>query len=149
MPFTGKSCKKDPETGYLTPTHQGGGMIFGSDSKKRLLEVYEAEGNIAKACDTVGISSHAFYEHLHKDEAFARDYRITIKRMASNLESSMYKKALEANGTMDRFGWLRAHDPQKWNPASKVVVSQDNSSTEALFSKLKESGELIDVDPLS
>lgn len=146
MPTNGKTFVKDERTGYLTPQHHGSLTVFGSESKERFIKLFEECGDLSKACDTLGVNYSTMRDHVKLDEAFARDLNTTLSRMEQRLTGTMYKKALEPNGTMDRFGWLRAHNPQKWNPKTNVVVSQDNSNMEQLFSSLKESGQLIDAE---
>lgn len=137
---------KDPETGYLVHTIHAGGNAFGVESKKRFLALMEEEGGFAQVCDTLGVSTRTLYDHLQKDEAFGRDYTMMVKRMASKLESTMYKNGQKPQGYMDRITWLRRFFPKDWTPKTQVTVTNDTSSIDELFGKLEAEGKIIDVN---
>lgn len=151
MPTNGNSFEKDDKTGYLTPNYQGSAVVFGAESKTRFIKLFEELGDLSKACETVGVSYQTMRDHFKLDEAFARDLQISLHKMEARLTGVMYQKALQENGTMDRFGWLRAHNPGKWNPKTQITVNQDNSSLDELFTRLcnekKAEGSLLDLPP--
>lgn len=146
MPTNGNSFIKDEVTGYLEPTHKTGTIPFGVESKKRFIKLMEDEGDLAKVCDIVGVSLKTYYTHCELDQAFARDIAITLRRMASHIEGTMYKRALEKNGVMDRFGWLRRWFPNEWNPKTSVSIISDTTTMDQLFASLEAQGKLINVD---
>lgn len=147
MPTNGNSFVKDEASGYLVPTHNTGSIPFGVESKKRFLALMEEEGDKGKVCDLVGVSWHTLDNHLSLDEAFARDYTITLRRMASKLEGTMFKNAQQKQGYMDRITWLRRWFPKDWTPKTNLTVNQADSSVDELFSKLEGTGQVIDITP--
>lgn len=146
MAFNGNSCVKDPVTGYLTPTHQGALTVFGSDSKVKFIELFKQNGDLGTSCESLGVSYQTMRDHVKADEAFARDMNIALSQMEDKITGVMYRQALTEKGTMDRFGWLRAHNPSKWNPKTQITVNSSEASVNELLSTLKAEGKLIDVD---
>ncbi len=136
---------KDSESGYLVAENGRGGTLFGVESKKRFLALMEEEGGFAVVCDTLGVSTRTLYDHLELDEAFARDYTVMVRRMASKLEGTMFKNGQRPQGYMDRITWLRRYFPKDWTPKTSVTVTNDTSSIEELFGKLEAEGKIIDV----
>jgi hypothetical protein len=137
---------KDEETGYLTSLKVRSGTPFGVDSKKKFLALMEEEGGFAKCCDLLGVSSDTLYHHLSIDESFSRDYTICVRRMASKLESVMFKNGQRPQGYMDRITWLRRYFPKDWTPKTQVNVTNETGSIDELFGKLEADGKLIHVD---
>lgn len=135
----------DKESGYLIPRKIEGLKSFDVQAKQTFLKLYETEGSIANVCDTLGISSRTFYDHLKEDSAFRADYALTLRRMASQLEGTMFKKSTQNNGYMYMITWLRKNFPTEWNPKTSVTVTNSTESVDALFSALEADGKLINV----
>lgn len=82
--------------------------------KESFLEALKTLGNEAKAAKFAGFSNRILSTHKRADRRFREDWELTLQEMANNLEGVMYLNAQQPKGTLDRFGWLRAHFPKKW-----------------------------------
>ena len=150
MPANGETFVKDEQTGFLTPKQHGSNITFGSESKKRWLEIFQETGNKGKACDSIGISYSTYLDHCKLDEAFSRAVKIALLKMHDNLESSFYKKGLESNnGFMFGMAWLRKNFPELWNPKTQITVNNQGETVNQLWSELTDlkraDGSLIDI----
>jgi hypothetical protein len=61
------------------------------------------------------------------------------------LVSVMYANGQKPNGYMDRITWLRAHRPKRWNPDTRVQISQETSYTQKGLDVIE--GELVTKEP--
>lgn len=139
----------DKESGYLIPKKIEGLQSFDVQAKKTFLKLYEEEASIANVCDILSISSRTFYDHLKEDSAFRADYALTLRRMASKLEGTMFKKGQANGGYMYMITWLRKNFPSEWNPKTSVSINSNDTNVESLFSALEQTGQVVDVTPTS
>lgn len=118
----------DERTGYLRhPTNQ---RAITPEQKETFLEGLKTLGNEAKAAKLAGFNPRVLSTHKRADRKFREDWELTIQAMANVLEGVMYLNAQEPRGTLDRFGWLRAHFPKKWNP--KFIDSNDKDQKKVI-----------------
>ncbi len=121
----------NPKTGFLEC-----GLSYGFDSERKiqfLARVKEIRKrgewpDIDSLCESIGIAPSTFYSHLEKDEKFRQLYRQEVHAAATALESKMYELAQRPGNYMDRITWLRANNPEKWNPEVRVNLSADNGA---------------------
>lgn len=104
----------DQRTGYLR-NHVRKDAIT-PEQKELFLEALQKLGTASGAAKLAGFSARVLSTHKRGDRKFNEDYNLTLQAMADTLEGVMYLNAQEPRGTLDRFGWLRAHFPKKWNP---------------------------------
>ena len=102
----------DERTGYLR--HATNLRAITPAQKETFLEGLKTLGNEARAAELAGFSARMLPIHKRADTKFREDFQITLQAMANNLEGVMYLNAQQPKGTLDRFGWLRAHFPRKW-----------------------------------
>lgn len=121
----------DPKTGYLIVS--GGTSVFTPDLKTQFLKAYEETGNQTAAARAIGIGARTVRYHLKADKQFKADYDSTLEAMKHRLESTMYQQALTPRGTMDRFGWLRKHFPDEYNPKATIEHKEDKNKLENLY----------------
>lgn len=145
-----KGYIKDPETGYLVAENPRGALPFGIETKRKILELMAKEGSIVQVCEMLGVSTRSVYDHLSIDEAFRRDYAVTIRENCSRLEGTMFKNGQRPQGYMDRITYLRRWMPNEWTPKTNISVSHsDTSALDSLYSAIDPS-KVIDaqiIDP--
>lgn len=141
-PIKATNATIDPETGYLAIANSP----FTPSLKKLFLETYEKTGNQAKGMEAIGFSHRILAGHLAVDKKFMEDYRDTVRKMVSALEATMYQNALLPKGTLDRFGWLRAHAPEKYSPKATIEhkSSTDKSKMESLYERAVDAEVVVD-----
>lgn len=129
----------DPATGFMSFPPGGGKSGFGPTEKMLFLENYKKTGNFSKAAGLVGISTRIIGGHLRVDKAFKAAYDDTLEAMVNELEQTMFERAKDPKGTLDRFGWLRAHKPGKYNPRPAPPQAETQTDRlENLFNKILE-----------
>ncbi len=127
----------DPQTGFLSFPNPNGTSGFGPPEKLLFLETYQKTGNLAKAAKLVGVSVRIISSHMAADKAFKAAYDETLEAMVNELEQTMFERAKDPKGTLDRFGWLRAHKPGKYGPKSNPEGSGSKTEKlEQLFNKI-------------
>lgn len=78
--------------------------------------------SLAEICKAAGISLGCHYYHLSKDSKYKKAFNEIRDRVEAMLESLMISRAVEGKGGsfMWAIAWLRANNPDKWNPSVKV-----------------------------
>ncbi len=104
----------DERTGYLKNIVRQEAVT--PEQKETFLEALQKLGTAAGAAKVAGFSQRVLAVHKRADKKFNEDYQLVLQAMADTLEGVMYLNAQQPRGTLDRFGWLRAHFPKKWNP---------------------------------
>lgn len=134
----------NPETGFLEfhPDYSGK-KSFNSEAKVNFLKSFELIGNQAQAMEAAGFSHRILPSHLKVDKEFAAAFRAALESMEYKLTGTMYQNGLTPRGTLDRFGWLRAHNPAKWAP--KAASSDYKPDKEKINDLFKDA---IDITPL-
>lgn len=120
----------DSRTGYLR--HKNMASAVTPEMKELFLEAFVKLGTAAGACKVAGFGLRLLPIHKRADKKFNEDYNLALQEMADTLESVMYLNAQQPRGTLDRFGWLRAHFPKKWNPK----FLQDDKDTKKVIDQL-------------
>lgn len=131
-------------------------MKWTPELEDNLIKALEGNGsNVQDACRVCQVSRETFYTKKKSDEAFAKRVESIREIVIDNVETAIYKSALEGNVTAQIFilktigkdrGYIETtrmeHSGDKRNP---VVVSSDNFdvsvlSTEELeqFVRIKE-----------
>ena len=93
--------------------------------KEKALELlWEHPRNVSFVCRAMGVHRNTWEYHLKTDPAFAQDVQNLIKAKCDELEENMAKLgSTPAYQTFnDRIAFLRAHRPELYNPARKVIV---------------------------
>lgn len=109
-----KEWKIDERTGYLYNPIRPNSVT--PEQKELFLEALQKLGSASAAAKFAGFAPRVLAVHKRADRKFQEDFNITLQAMADTLEGVMYLNAQQPRGTLDRFGWLRAHFPKKWNP---------------------------------
>lgn len=124
----------DERTGYLR--HPTNDKAITPEMKETFLEALKKLGTASGAARFAGFSPRLLSVHKRADLQFKQDYDLALEEMAHTLEGVMYLNAMQPKGTLDRFGWLRAHYPKKWNP--KFIDGDDKDAKKAIDSLWKE-----------
>lgn len=129
----------DPITGFVSFE----GHPFTAKAKAAFLNIFEKTGDEALAMKSVGskYSKKLLTAHKTYDKVFGEAFTDMVSAMVNKLEGTMYTRGLDPKGTLDRFGWLRAHAPEKYAPKpSKEDESTEKKKLEELYAKA------IDID---
>jgi hypothetical protein len=126
----------DKETGYLR--HKVKQDAITPEQKVSFLEALLRLGSEAAAAKFAGFNHRALPVHKRADAQFREDHAATLQEMANTLEGVMYLNAQQPKGTLDRFGWLRAHYPKKWSPKSQQDATIDKKSIDALWEGIQQ-----------
>lgn len=69
-----------------------------SEYRKKALEVLKAcGGNVSETCKALNLSRSQFYEWLNKNQKFRNSVNEIRETVKDNVESALYKNALEGN----------------------------------------------------
>lgn len=123
--------EKDPETGYLRNKKDPNAIT--PAQKAMFLEALKKLGTVSGAAKFAGFSPRLISTHRRGDAKFNEDFNLALEEMAHTLEAVMYINAQTPRGTLDRFGWLRAHFPKKWNPK---IAGEDDKEVKKTIDRL-------------
>ena len=124
MSIPGTSLVLDPNTGYMVGTTTRKFVGFTAEKKVRVMQLLKkCWPDITAACDAVGVSTTAFYDHLHLDPKMAGMVEEFKKRETSKLERVMVERAQTPGGFMDRIARLRYLAPLRYNPVAQQQVA--------------------------
>lgn len=103
--------------------------------------------NIQDACEKVGVSRQTFYKRKADSEAFAQRVDSLREIVLDNVETALYKNALEGNVTAQIFilktigrhrGYIERHEIEhSGNKKNPVVVSKENINQLSLKEKIE------------
>lgn len=82
--------------------------------------------HFAKACKTAKISRNCAYLWIKKDELFAEFYEEVMAAVVDNVETALYRSALEGNVNA-QIAFLKAKKPEVWNMERKK--NEDKNET--------------------
>lgn len=149
-PFTGNDLIEDPKTGYLQTT--GGNALSGFNGKKKTAFIrLGREGmwpNVMEICKKVGISRATFSNHLLIDPLFAQHIQELKDTLCDNVEADMAGYAKEKANYLDRITILRAHRPEVYDPAKKVIMqhARAQQDEDATARRLAETRNFVDAE---
>lgn len=94
-------------------------------------------GNVSASSRAAGIDSKTYYNwcnptYVHYDEEFANESREVAEECDDNVESALYRNALEGNHSSQAF-WLTNRRPAKWKS-----MQHHNSTAEVKVTNLSE-----------
>ena len=114
----------DKKSGYLENIRHGG---MKAEHKSSFLSLLSKKPNPSAVANSLGFSRRAFDYALHADPVFKRDYDTVMRGLTDHVEEKIYLNAQESKGFMDRMAWVRAHDPDKWNPQANIRITHTAS----------------------
>lgn len=142
--FTGSTLILDKATGFLEPGENYRGIGFTATKKLMFLQALRDSGSIARAATAVPIGLDTVVLHRKVDIAFDQAVIDTInKECVGAIESVVYNRAKEGKHPAWAFGWLKAHS-EKWRDRAQISI-ESKSLEQQLFSRLRESGKLIEI----
>lgn len=149
MAMTGTDLTLDPVTGYMEPA--GGYQLsgFGGTKKAAFIELARAGmwPNVTKICDKIGITRVTFSNHLKFDPLFAQHVQELKDALCDNVEADMAGYAKEKANYLDRITILRAHRPDVYDPAKKVIMQHQRQQDEnATARRLAETRNFVDAE---
>jgi hypothetical protein len=103
--------------------------------------------SLSDICKTSGISLGCHYYHLSKDSKYKKAFNDIRDRVEAMLEALMISRAVEGKGGsfMWAIAWLRANNPDKWNPSVKVQSAMEPISISLDRDRMKKF-QTIDAD---
>lgn len=121
-------------------------MKWTKQVEDNLVTVLSGNGsNVQDACSSVGISRETFYKHKKEDKAFADRVDSLREIVLDNVETALYKTALEGNVTACIFilktigkdrGYIERHEfEHSGNKKKPIVVKNDKFSNLTLAEK--------------
>lgn len=125
----------DERTGYLR--HSSNPTAITPEMKESFLDALKKLGSEAAAAKFAGFSHRILSVHKRADRQFREDHALCLEEMSNTLEGVMYLNAQQPRGTLDRFGWLRAHFPKKWNPKFLPNDKDSKKVIDALWEEIK------------
>ena len=148
--LNGNNCILDPQTGYLEA--KGGYSLSGFTAAKKTAFIrLGREGmwpNVMEICKKVGISRATFSNHLLIDPLFAQHVQELKDTLCDNVEADMAGYAKEKANYLDRITILRAHRPEVYDPAKKVIMqhSRNQQDEDATSRRLAETRNFVDAE---
>jgi len=140
----------DKTTGFLTPRDTDYAVErLTSDKKLRILELYRNKPDLAGAARACEVNPATVYAHARNDPAFRKALDLIREEHTDAVESRVREYAERPSNFMDRMAWLRAHRADKWNPESKVRITHDRPSVEALYQDIQDAEVVTDAPVLS
>ncbi|MEK6577931.1 MAG: hypothetical protein AABZ55_01775 [Bdellovibrionota bacterium] len=113
--------KPNPVTGFLeSPNFL---ESFNSDKKIKFLELIENNphyNGIVQACELIGITPTAVFQHLKRDPVFYEKWENLKRNFAYRVEGVLSSCALDPKKTIDRLAYLRAYMSEKYNPGANT-----------------------------
>jgi hypothetical protein len=101
--------------------------------KRRFLRVAKRFWpNVTICCAAVGISDSTFYTHKKQDKVFALKIAEVDRGITDRIEGVMADEAVKPASFLDRMAYLRAHRPELYNPARKIIVEGHTMSTQEI-----------------
>ena len=99
---------------------------------KRIAAILSANGaNVSAACSEVGISRTTWYKYKDKWPEFEALYGEACKKSVDNVESSLYRQAIEGNITACIF-YLTNRDPERWKHRNSLDIEEIEITGEEL-----------------
>lgn len=146
--ITGAGLITDPKTGYLTPT--GGSAYHGFNAKKKQNFCRLAETmwpNVTAICKKIGIDRNTFTNHYLVDPLFKQHIDAFKEALCDNVEADMVGYAKEKANYLDRITILRAHRPEVYDPAKKVIMQHQRTHDEdATARRLADTRKFVDAE---
>lgn len=134
----------DPESGYLcanerqrtvgivTDSGIRQELTFGPSRKTFFLTCFKKHcPNVVKACHDVGISYTTYKQHYEVDMVFKEHVDSVMMEMGYNLKSYSFQLSMTKPAAfVDRMANLRVLLPDEYNPAHKVLITNNGSIDE-------------------
>ena len=132
MAMPGTELAIDPVTGYLEPTESNKFAGFTGTKKAAFIELARAGmwPNVTAICEKVGITRGTFSNHIKLDPLFAQHVQELKDALCDNVEADMAGYAKEQRNYLDRITILRAHRPEVYDPAKKVIMQHERKHDE-------------------
>lgn len=133
--------RPNPVTGYLESDNPNTIEAFTSDKKIRFLEMGRQYAekrqlpDITAICDTIGIRSRTFYEHMQQDERFHEDWEEIRQRVYSGLCNEISIKANSKMGIVANLAVLKYLEKGKFSE-DMIILNANNSSVKGISTEL-------------
>lgn len=116
---------------------------FTDEKRAEVLELYQTGVTLRQACEAVGISSVAFFNHVRKDPEFAKQYAAAQEANTDALEDRLHGMALAGN-VAALFGTLKSRRPHKWRDRSQVDLTNSDGSFKAFAAGMQQGAKELD-----
>lgn len=101
--------------------------------------------NVNLCCAAAGISDSTFYSHRKNDPIFALKVAEVDRSITDRIEGVMADEAVKPASFLDRMAYLRAHRPELYNPARKIIVEGYKMSEQDAIKRSSILGDAIDA----
>ena len=121
--------------------------VFDPEKKQRFLKLAKKFWpNVSKCCRAVGISNQTYYNHLNKDSKFLAEVMQIKSEKLDHLEEVAMKSGSTRKGFLDRAMVLRAHRPELYDRARKVIVEGGLMSNDEARKRLGVARKFVDAE---
>ena len=123
---------------------------FDWQRKRRFLRIAKIYWpNVTLCCAMAGIHPSSYYLHLKIDKIFYQKVQQIDQGTTDRIEGVMASEAINPKSFLDRMAYLRAHRPELYNPARKIIVEGYKMSAEESAKRSAILGEAVEAQIVS